>query len=322
MSRQHASPLAVWIGILVLYVVWGSTYLGMKLAIDSVPPFVMGFFRFVPAGVLLTLLVVAHHRGRVRRPSGREVRDAAIVGGLLLIGGTGLVAWGQQTIPTGIAALLIALVPMWLAIFGWVLFREPVAPLVAAGIAVGMLGVAILAWPADGVSDLDPAGLVALVIAPMFWALGTLYATKRAVQPAPALLASGIQMTTAGVLFAVLAALTGEWTGFEITAVSATSWTGIVYLVLVGSLIGYTTYAWLIAVAPLPKVATYAYVNPVIAVILGAIVLSEPLTPRTVVAAVVIVAAVALIVTARTRTGRAEARARVEVPVAEAAATN
>ena len=180
---------------------------------------------------------------------------------------------------------------------------------------------AILAWPAGGVSDLDPAGLAALVIAPMFWALGTLYATKRAVQPAPALLASGIQMTAAGLGFAVLAALTGEWSGFDITAVSATSWEGIVYLVLVGSLIGYTTYAWLIAVAPLPQVATYAYVNPVVAVILGAIVLSEPLTPRTVVAAVVIIAAVVLIVTARTRTGRAEARARVEVTVAEAAAS-
>jgi drug/metabolite transporter (DMT)-like permease len=320
-SRQHASPLAVWIGILVLYVVWGSTYLGMKLAIDTMPPFVMAFFRFVPAGVLLIGLVIARHRGRVRRPSVIEIRDATIVGMLLLFGGTGLVAWAQQTIPTGIAALLIALIPMWLAIFGRVLFREPVAPLVAAGIAVGLLGVAILAWPAGGVNDLDPAGLVALVIAPMLWSIGTLYATKRAVQPAPALLASGIQMTAAGLAFAILAALTGEWSGFDIAAVSATSWEGIIYLVVVGSLIGYTTYAWLIAVAPLPKVATYAYVNPVVAVILGAIVLSEPLTPRTIVAAVVIVAAVILIVTARSRTARVEARARIELPVAEAAAT-
>ena len=321
MTRPHASPLAVWIGILVLYVVWGSTYLGMKLAIDTLPVFVMGFLRFVPAGVLLTILVIAWNRGRVPRPTPAQARDAAIVGTLLLIGGTGLVAWGQQTIATGIAALLIALVPMWLAIFGRLLFKDPVAPLVAAGIAVGLVGVAILAWPAGDVAALDPAGLAALIISPMFWSVGTLYAAKRAVLPAPALLASGIEMIAAGLGFAVLAAVTGEWTGFEPAAVSATSWAGIVYLVLVGSLIGYTTYAWLITVAPLARVSTYAYVNPVVAVILGAIFLSEPLTLRTLVASVVIVTAVVLILTGRSRAARqANARAEVGVPEGRVAA--
>jgi drug/metabolite transporter (DMT)-like permease len=302
--RTSASPLAVWAGILVLYVVWGSTYLGMKLAMDNVPPFVMGFLRFVPAGLLLCAGVLLWHRGRVPRPSLAQVRDASIVGGALLLGGTGLVAWGEQTIPTGIAALLIAVVPMWLAIFGRALFGDRVPALAAVGIAVGLVGVAILAWPAGGVGALDPAGLLALFVSPVFWSLGTLYATKRAVLPAPALLSTGIQMIAGGLGFFVAALVSGDMAGFDITAVSATSWFGIVYLIFVGSLLGFTTYAWLLTVAPVGRIATYAYVNPVVAMFLGWLILGEPLSPRTVVASVVIVAAVALIVTARGRAAR------------------
>jgi drug/metabolite transporter (DMT)-like permease len=322
MNRPAANPIAVWIGILVLYVVWGSTYLGMKVAMDTLPVFVMGAFRFVPAGVILVLAVVAWNRGRIARPSVGQVRDASIVGVTLLVGGTGLVAWGEQTIPTGIAALLIALVPMWLAIFGFVLFRESVPPLVAGGIVVGLIGVGILAWPAGDVGSLDPAGLAALILSPVFWSLGTLYAMKRAVQPAPALLASGVHMLAAGLAFVAIAALTGEWASFDVAAVSPVSWASIGYLIVAGSLIGYTTYAWLIGVAPIQRVATYAYVNPVVAVILGWLVLSEPLTPRTVLAGIVIVAAVALIVTGRGRASAATSDAEREqaaTPVPDAA---
>lgn len=324
MPRSHASPLSVWAGLIVLYLVWGSTYMGMKVAMDALPPFVMGTFRFVPAGILLSGLMVVRHRATMRRPTAREVRDSAIVGGFLLVGGTGLVAWGEQTIPTGIAALLIGLMPMWLAILGRLAYGEPVHPLVAAGIVIGVAGVAILAWPVGGVAQLDPAGLAALVLAPMLWAIGTLYAARRAVLPAPALFATGIEMIAGGLLFATLAALTGEWAGFDIAAVSSTSWAGIVYLVVVGSLVGYTTFSWIITVAPLSRVSTYAYVNPVVAVVLGALILGEPLGPRTVVAAAVITIAVVLIVTARGRVAR-PAPAQpvpviVEVPATGAAA--
>ncbi len=116
--HRSASPLAIWTGILVLYVVWGSTYLGMKVAIETVPPFVMGLLRFVPAGVLLAGAIIVRERGSLRRPTAIELRDTAIVGMLLLVGGTGLVAWGEQTVASGIAALLIGLTPMWLAVFG------------------------------------------------------------------------------------------------------------------------------------------------------------------------------------------------------------
>ena len=299
------SPLAVWTGLVVLYVVWGSTFLGMKLAIETVPPFLAIGFRFLPAGILLGLFVAIRGRGTVRRPSVTEVRDASIVGALLLLAGTGLVAWSVQTITIGIAAILIALVPMWIAIFGRVLFGERLPRMATVGIGVGLVGVAILAWPTGGVGDLDPAGLLALIVSPIAWAIGTHFAAKRAVLPEPALLGSSIQMIAAGIGSIVVGALIGELDGFDAAAVTPVSWGGIVYLITAGSFVGYTTYAWLIRVAPLSRVSTYAYVNPVVAVILGWLVLSEPLTPRTIVASVVILAAVVLIVTARSRTSGA-----------------
>jgi drug/metabolite transporter (DMT)-like permease len=299
--RPSASPIAIWTGLIVLYLVWGSTYLGIKVAIDTVPPFVMGFLRFVPAGILLAGAVALRHRRTVRRPTRREVIDTSIVGGFLLLGGMGLVAWAEQTIPTGIAALLIALMPMWLAIFGRVLLGERLPRAGVLGIAIGVVGVAILAWPTSSVDDLDPAGLVALLASPVFWALGSIYAARRAVLPTPALFASGLQMVAGGLILLAASVVTGELPTFDVAAVSRESWLGLLYLLVVGSLVGYTTFAWLLSVAPLPRVATYAYVNPVVAVFLGALLLNEPITPRTIVATIVIVAAVVLIVTARGR---------------------
>ncbi|HYO44163.1 MAG TPA: EamA family transporter, partial [Candidatus Limnocylindrales bacterium] len=190
---------------------------------------------------------------------------------------------------------------MWLAIFGRVLFGDRVPVLAAIGIAVGLVGVGILAWPAGGVGQLDPAGLAALIVSPMFWSLGTLYATKKAVLPAPALFSTGIQMIAGGLAFLVAALITGQAAEVDLGAISGTSWFGIGYLIFVGSLVGFTTYAWLLTVAPVGRIATYAYVNPVVAVFLGWLILSEPLSARTVIASAVIVAAVALIVTARSR---------------------
>ena len=299
--RPSASPIAVWAGLIVLYLVWGSTYLGIKVAVETVPPFVMGFIRFVPAGILLAGVVALRNRRTIQRPSRRALADTLIVGALLLMGGMGLVAWAEQTIPSGIAALLIALMPMWLAIFGLVFLGERLPRAGVIGIAVGVVGVAILAWPTAGVDDLDPAGLLALLVSPVCWALGAIYAARRAVLPAPALFASGLEMIAGGLVLLVASAVTGELATFDPAAVSTESWVGVLYLLLVGSLVGYTTFAWLVQVAPLPRVATYAYVNPVVAVILGAIVLQEPLSPRTWFASVVIIAAVVLIVTARAR---------------------
>ena len=168
---------------------------------------------------------------------------------------------------------------------------------------------AILAWPVGGAGDLDPAGLAAVLVSPVLWAVGTLYAARRAVLPGPALLASGIEMTAAGVALIAIAALTGEWAAFDLAAVSTTSWAGIGYLIVMGSIVGYSTFAWLITVAPMSRVSTYAYVNPVVAVLLGWLVLGEPLTMRTIVASAVIVVAVAIIVSARSRPTKVAVRA-------------
>ncbi|HEX5828790.1 MAG TPA: EamA family transporter [Candidatus Limnocylindrales bacterium] len=318
MSRQHASPLAIWAGILVLYVVWGSTYLGIKLGVETIPPFLMAALRFIPAGILLAGAVAIRHRGTFRRPTLVETRDTAIIGGFLLLGGMGLVAWGEQTVSSGIAALFIALMPMWLAIFARIFFGDRLPRMAVVGIGVGLVGVAILTWPESGVeaANLDPAGVIALILSPIFWAIGSLYSQKKAVHPAPALFATGFEMVLGGLILVVASVLTGELVGFSVDQVSARSWFGVAYLLVVGSLVGYTTFAWLIQVAPLSRVTTYAYVNPVVAVFLGWLFLDEPLSPRTLVAAVVIVAAVVLIVTARGRATPATGRRAIDAPEA------
>jgi drug/metabolite transporter (DMT)-like permease len=318
--RATASPLAIWGGLLTVYLVWGSTYLGIAVAVETIPPFFMGAIRFALAGGALVAVVLVRERRRVRRPSLVELRDTAIVGSLLLGGGMGLVAWGEQTIPSGIAALLIGLMPAWLALFTRIAFGDRLPRAAGIGIAVGLVGVAILAWPVEGVGALDPAGLAALIASPMFWATGTLYAARRARLPGSPLLATGLQMLAGSVALLTIALLVGELTRFDPAAVSSRSLVALVYLTAIGSLIGFTAYAWLLTVAPLPRISTYAYVNPVVAVILGVVVLAEPLTPRTVLAAAVIVGAVALIITARSRaagSGRA-ARPALDGPEATA----
>lgn len=300
--RPAPSSLAVWIGLVILYLVWGSTYLGIRIAVETIPPFVMGFLRFVAAGSVLAGAIAILHRSTIRRPAVREALDVSIVGGMLLVGGMGLVAWAEQTVPSGVAALLIALMPMWLAIFSRLFYGDRLPLAAILGIGIGLLGVAILAWPVGGVGQLDPAGLAALLASPICWSLGTLYAARRAVLPAPALFATGLEMIAGGMLLLAAAVITGEVQGFSLAQVSTASWIGLFYLFLVGGLVGFTVFSWLVQVAPLPRLSTYAYVNPVVAVILGWLIAGEPLTPRTLLAAVVIVVAVAMIVTARGRT--------------------
>ena len=225
-----------------------------------------------------------------------------IVGAGLVAVGNAFVGVGEQTIPSGIAAVMVALMPAWVAFFSRVLFRDQLPRAVLVGIAIGIAGVAILAWPVGGAGgDLDPRGLLALVFAPIGWSLGSLYAARKATPVRPSLLGSSLQMLGGAAVAAVLSLVSGELGRFDPAAVSPTSMGAFLYLTLVGSLVGYSTYGWLITVAPLTRVSTYTYVNPIVAVFLGSVLLSEPITPRTIVAAAVIVVAVALVVTARGR---------------------
>ena len=314
---------AIWAGMLVLYLVWGSTYLGIAIAVTTFPPFVMASIRFLLAGAILFGWSLARARGDFIWPTRREWRDSAIVGALLLGGGMGLVAWGEQTIPSGIAALMIATMPVWVAVLGGIFLGELLPRLAVAGIVVGFVGVAILVGPSafGGSGAMDPAGLAAIILSPMAWATGSLFASHRARLPGRPLVSTAAQMLTGGLVLVVMGLVAGEWQTFDPAAVSMDSFLAFVYLTVVGSLVAYTTYSWLLGVAPLPLVSTYAYVNPVIAVILGWVLLQEPIDGRTIVAGAVIVAAVALIVTARGRMPRPVSRPDPVTPPPGSSAT-
>lgn len=303
LTRPASDRGPIWLAMFVLYVVWGSTYLGIAIAVETIPPFLMAAMRFGLAGVVLLGWTVLRARRAFVIPTRRELRDTFIVGALLLGGGMGMVAWGEQTIPSGIAALLIAMMPVWVAVLGRLFLGQRLPRLAVFGIVVGFVGVAILVGPtALGSSgSLDPAGLAAIIISPIAWSSGSLYAAHKAVLPGQPLVATGVQMIAGAIVLTAMGALTGEIGRFAPAAVSMPSLAAFVYLTIIGSLIAFTAYGWLLRVAPLPLIATYAYVNPVVAVILGALVLQEPIDARTLIAGGVIVGAVALIVTARGR---------------------
>jgi drug/metabolite transporter (DMT)-like permease len=298
-----APPPPIWIGLLILYVVWGSTYLGIAIAVDTIPPFVMAAIRFLIAGFVLIGWSVARRGRSIALPTRREWRDSAIVGALLLGGGMGMVAFGERTVPSGITALLVAMMPVWVAILGRIFLGQRLPRLAVVGIVVGFGGVAILIGPSaiGGPGALDALGLAAIIVSPISWSSGSLFASHRAVLPSRPLLATGIQMVCGGAVLAAMSLVSGELSGLHLEAVSTASLGALAYLTVIGSLLAFTAYGWLLRVAPLPLIATYAYVNPVVAVVLGALVRHEPIDPRTLVAGVVIVVAVALIVTARGR---------------------
>jgi drug/metabolite transporter (DMT)-like permease len=289
--------------MLTLYVVWGSTYVGIAIAVETIPPFLMAATRFGLAGLVLLTWSIARGRGLSVLPSRREWRDSAIVGALLLGGGMGMVAFGEQTIPSGIAALLVAMMPVWVAIFGRLLLGERLPPMAIAGIVLGFVGIAILVGPTafGDIGALEPLGLIAMIISPIAWSIGSLFASHRAHPPRRPLVATSAQMLTGGLVLLGMSLVAGEPGSFDPGAISTDSLWAFAYLTIVGSLIAFTAYGWLLRVAPLPLIATYAYVNPVVAVILGALILQEAIDPRTVLAGAVIVGAVMLIVTARGR---------------------
>ncbi|HET9345936.1 MAG TPA: EamA family transporter [Candidatus Limnocylindrales bacterium] len=307
-KRTTPAPRAmVWLAILILYVVWGSTYLGIRIAVESIPPFTMGSTRFLIAGVVMLAVIAVVRRGSIARPTRTQLRDSFIVGALLMGGGMGAVAWGEQTVPSGIAALLIAMMPVWVAIFSRVFLHERLPLAAMLGIGVGMAGVAILVGPSIAVDgSLDPAGIVALLISPISWAAGSVFAAHRAKLPEDPFVATGFQMLSGAAVLGALAIATGEIFTVRLEAITQESLVALAYLTLVGSLVAFTAYVWVLRHAPLPLIATYAFVNPVVAVVLGAIVLNETVTPLQVVAGAVIVVGVALIIVSRSRMSGAQ----------------
>jgi drug/metabolite transporter (DMT)-like permease len=303
----------VWIALSLVYVVWGSTYLAIKIGVDTLPPFPMLGVRFLIAG---TILFAWCARRGLPRPTRAQWAAAAVVGALLPGIGNGAVGWAETRIDSGLAALIIAIIPLWVALIDRVFLGQSLSARAVVGIAVGLGGVAYLVDP-TGASSRDLVAAVALVFSSFAWAAGSLYAT-RAARPADPLVGVAMQMLTGGVV--LCAAGVGQWTRVDLGAVSARSAGGLAYLIVIGSIVGYSAYGWLLHNAPTSLVSTYAYVNPVVAVLLGAVFLAEPLTAHTLVGGAVIVVAVALIIAARPkRTDAPAAAAEALEPFEEAA---
>jgi drug/metabolite transporter (DMT)-like permease len=290
-ARHPLTGARVWLALLVVYVVWGSTYLGILLTIRTIPVFLAGALRFLIAGALLYAWSI--RRGdRTDRPGRRQWLAAGVVGLLLfLVGNTG-VAWGELHVATGIASLVIATVPLWMALFDRVACGQRLSRAAVAGLAIGFGGAALLAAP-SGSDKVDVAGMIVLFISAAGWAIGSLY-SRRAPLPRRPLVSSSMQMLAGGALLLVVAGSHGDFS--RVHHVSTESILALVYLILFGSILAFSAYAWLLRVARTSLVSTYAYVNPLVAVFLGWAVESEGVGLRTLGAGALILVAVALIV--------------------------
>lgn len=285
----------IWLALVALYIVWGSTYLGIKVAIETIPPFFHAGIRFLISGIIL---VVWQKSAGHSIPTRKQWISAAIIGTLLLLGGNGLVAWAEQTIPSGIAALIIGSMPMFLVVFE-ALRPNGVKPNWQGiiGLLAGFVGIFILVGPSElsgSTSKLNPFGVAALLSACLFWASGSIY-SKTADLPKSSLMNTGAQMLMGSISLFLISLLSGELHGWDITAVSARSLYGLSYLIFVGSLVGFVSYGWLLQNAPISLVSTYAYVNPIVAVLLGVWFANEALEPRIWIATAIIIGSVIFI---------------------------
>jgi drug/metabolite transporter (DMT)-like permease len=295
-SRVIAAFVAV-------YIVWGSTYLAIRYAVATMPPLFMVGARFLVSGTLL--YAWARWRG-APRPTRVEWRDAAIAGLAMLCFGNGAVSWAEQRVPSGLAALLVAVVPLWMVIVDWVRPNgERPRASVIAGVVVGLAGIVVLVGPETlvGHGTLDTSAVIVLMVGSLSWALGSVY-NRYGSRPESAALSTGLQMLGGSAALILLGVAPGESTQLHVSQISAASWIGWIYLVTFGSLVGFTAYIYLLQAVSPAKASTYAYVNPIVAVFLGWAIAGETVTAQTLVAAAVILAGVGMITVGRSRARR------------------
>jgi len=294
----------IWLALLAVYIVWGSTYLAIRFAVQTIPPFIMAGTRFlIPGAILYAWRRLA---GDVR-PTRQQWRSAAIVGLFLLLGGNGAVTWAEQRVASGVTALIVGSAPLWMVLI------DALRPggerpnwQTTIGVLIGLAGIALLVGPAEfsgSQLQMDTPGVAMLLLAALLWAVGSLY-SRDAQLPSSPLLGTGMEMLAGGAGLYLAGTLTGEWGRLDLAAIAPSSLLGLGYLIAFGSLVGFVAYTWLLRVAPTPLVATYAYVNPLIAIFMGNLLAKEALTPRLIIAALVIVSAVALINTGRAKTAK------------------
>ena len=313
-ERAARFRLTLILAFAAVYIIWGSTYLAIRFAIETLPSFTMAGMRFVVAGAVLYAF------GRLRgapRPRFEQWRSAAVVGFLLLLCGNGAVVWAEHRVPSGLAALLVGTEPLWVAVLFW-LWPNGESPgrKTLLGLGIGFAGTALLAAPGElaGEAGLHLPSVVLVLFACVTWATGSLYA-RTADLPPSAPVSAGAQMLTGGTALLILGLITGEPARMDLAAASLRSWGALAYLMLFGSIVAFSAYGWLVRNVRPTMVATYAYVNPVVAVLLGWLLASEPVTARTLVAAALILGAVILVSRDRgkARRGPAEAtRTRTE----------
>lgn len=309
-SEAKASSAAIWAAMLAVYIAWGSTYLAIRFAVETMPPFLMAGVRFLVAG---GILFIWRRLAGDPLPRFVQARSAGMVGLFLLLGGNGAVVWAEQTVPSALAALMVSSSPLWMLIL------ETVRPGAARptlrsilGLILGFSGVLLLLWPGSGggLLQVNPVGALVLVFATITWAFGSIY-SRYAELPASPMMGTAIEMLVGGTLLVLLGAATGEFSRLHLAAISLKSLLGLLYLIVGGSLIGFTAYTWLLRVAPTSLVSTYAYVNPLVALVMGALIGNEALSGRSLIAAAVIIGSVALTTTSGSK---AQPKPQLEEP--------
>jgi drug/metabolite transporter (DMT)-like permease len=294
-----------------IYIFWGSTYLAIKYAIETLPPFLMAGARFIISGSIL--LVWARFSKDYEAPTLAHWRTSLIVGTLLLLGGNSAVVFAEHHISSSLAALLVATEPFWIVLLSWLWLGKSRPNLrVVSGLIVGFVGVWLLisgqtAGSQTNAGSMQFFGALAVVVAALSWATGSIYGLRASV-PKSSILTSGMQMLCGGLVISLVSLILGEWTTFSAAAVSNRSWFGFIYLIVFGSLVGYTAYSWLLKNAQPAMVATYAYVNPIVAVFLGWLIAGESFTAQMLVGAGIIVGSVVLV----TSQNKGEEDAKVE----------
>ncbi|MBD0293447.1 MAG: EamA family transporter [Jiangellaceae bacterium] len=295
MTRARASAAGIWTALVTVYLVWGSTYLAIRVVVEAgIPPLLGMGTRFLIAGLILVGVIAARDGVRSLRVTGRELRAAAVVGTLLLLGGNGLVAMAEQTVPSGLAALIVGAVPLWFVLLR-VAGGERPGIRTWLGVLVGFAGIAAISLPRGGIDGVQMWGVVLIVGATLCWALGS-YLSPGIGLPRGAMLATAYEMLTGGAIMTAVGLVAGEANDVAISDVPARGWLALGYLVVVGSLLGYTAYVFALGNAPLSLVGTYAYVNPVVAVVLGWLILAEPITAVVLGGGLLVVLGVAVVV--------------------------
>jgi len=302
---QAAPEWQIWLGLLIVYIVWGSTYLAIRVVVGTMPPLLSAGVRFVIAAAILFAYVALRHGISSLKLSRSEWLGVGFVGLALLLGGNGLVMLGERDVPSGLAALIVAVIPLYVVLLRFI-FRERVAVATVLGVLIGFAGVAVLIVPRGIDGSVAIGGMLLLLLAPLSWSIGT-YFSKRVDLPGDYLVSTGAQMLVGGAALLVVGLLVGEAGLVKPETFSMDSLLALAYLIVFGSVIAYTAYTWLLQHAPVSRVATYAFVNPVVAIILGTVLINEEINATMIIGAAMIVVAVAIVVRTESQTPKPDA---------------